>query len=160
MLERLATARSTGLDPQTFERRPDTCMEPATHSMVSSPSQRSPIPSSRTNGLRAEPGQPGPGRNDLPDPPRTSARGQAPSFSYGVADVLRLVVTRQTGATSRACPLSGRSGPRPWGANGQVPRGQDGPGWRSKMPESRPELRPDIAVVSRGTKWLGWSPWD
>jgi len=28
------------------------------------------------------------------------------------------------------------------------------------MPESRPELRPDISVVSRGTKWLGWGPWD
>ncbi len=61
-------------------------MELATHSMVSSPNQR------RLNGLvpesQPEPGQPGRDRNDLSGPPSTSTREQAPSFGYGVADVL------------------------------------------------------------------------
>jgi len=94
----------------------------------------------------------------MADQAEITALGESETQLGGCGHVLRLVVTRQTGATSRACPLIGRSGPRPWGANGQVPAGQGGPGWRGKMPESRPELRPDISVVSRGTKWLGWGP--
>ena len=67
-------------------------MELATHSMVSSPNQR------RLSGLvpesQPEPGQPGRDRNDLPGPPSTSTREQAPSFSYGVADPINAFTTR------------------------------------------------------------------
>ena len=86
------------------------------------------------------------------------ALGESKTQLGGCGHVLRLVVTRQTGATSRACAADRLARTAPLRGIGRVPAAHSGRKWHSKMPESRPQLGPEISDVSRGTKRLGWGP--
>ena len=96
----------------------------------------------------------------MADQAEITALGESETQLGGCGHVLRLVVTRQTGATSRACPAdwSVRVRTAPWGATVRYPRLKAVEGGAAKYRKAGLKLWPDISVVSRGTKRLGWGP--